>query len=483
MQTGWSSFIPSWATAIYEVRDPVTVTFYVAVAQAPAIQNHRNGDTMRVARHGGIFFGWRVVGAASVLAVLGWGTGFYGPPIYLQTIQQNRGWPVGLISTAVTTHFVVGAVVVANLPTLHARFGIPNVTKAGALFLAIGVFGWASATAPWQLFTATLFSGAGWAAMGGAAVNAIVAPWFVRTRPAALSMAYNGASIGGVVFSPLWAAGIALLGFPIAAAAIGIVMALTMWVLADWLLSRTPQQMGLRPDNDVPRVPLVSATAPVARPRLGSSLWHDPKFLTLTIGTALGLFAQIGLITHLFSLLAAALGPQPAALAMGLATASAIAGRTIAGWVIYPQSDRRVAACASYTVQIVGSIAFIAAAGTSAPLLLLGGVLFGAGIGNATSLLPLIAQAEFPEDRVQRVVALIVAVSQAAYAFAPAIFGLVREFALCAADAAPPEAPGSSLRRRLSKDWRSAPFGWAEALARLAASSSVQPPKPLRPPP
>jgi hypothetical protein len=134
-------------------------------------------------------------------------------------------------------HFVVGAVVVANLPTLHARFGIPNVTKAGALFLAFGVFGWASATAPWQLFTATPFSGAGWAAMGRAVVNAIVAPWFVRTRPAALSMAYNGASIGGVVFSPLWAVGIALLVFPIAAPAIGIVMALTVWVLADWLLS------------------------------------------------------------------------------------------------------------------------------------------------------------------------------------------------------------------------------------------------------
>ena len=199
--------------------------------------------------------------------------------------------------------------------------------------------------------------------------------------------------------------------------------------------------MGLQPDNDVWRAPLVSSAAPVAPPQAGSSLWQNPKFLTLSAGMALGLFAQIGLITHLFSLLAAALGPQPAALAIGLAMASAIAGRTIAGWVIHPQSDRRLAACASYTVQIAGSIAFIAAAGTSASLLLLGVVLFGAGIGNTTSLPPLIAQVEFPEERVQRVVALIVAVSQAAHAFAPAIFGLVREFAPCAADATPSEAP------------------------------------------
>jgi hypothetical protein len=85
---------------------------------------------------------------------------------------------------------------------------------------------------------------------------------------------------------------------------------------------------------------------------------------------------------------------------------------------------------------------FILAAGTSVPLLLLGVVLFGAGIGNATSLPPLIAQVEFPKDHVPRVVALTIAVAQAAYAFAPASFGLIREFAPHAAATAPSAAPG-----------------------------------------
>ena len=52
-------------------------------------------------------------------------------------------------------------------------------------------------------------------------------------------MAYNGASIGWVVFSQLWVAGISVLGFPLAAATIGVIMAVTMWVLADRLFSRT----------------------------------------------------------------------------------------------------------------------------------------------------------------------------------------------------------------------------------------------------
>jgi hypothetical protein len=119
---------------------------------------------------------------------------------------------------------------------------------------------------------------------------------------------------------------------------------------------------------------------------------------SLFAGLPLGLFAQIGLITHLFSLLAPALDPQPAALATGAVTASAIVGRTIVGWVMHPQSNRRIVACASYAPQIAGSIAFIAAESTNPPLLLLGVVLFGADIGNATSLPPLIAQIEFPGE-------------------------------------------------------------------------------------
>jgi hypothetical protein len=378
--------------------------------------------------HARTFYGWRVVGAAFVLAVFGWGLGFYGPPVYLHAVREARGWPLALVSTAVTAHFLVGAVVVANLPALHRRFGLPTVTKAGSCALALGVLGWASAPSPWMLFLATLLSGAGWATMGGAAVNAIVSPWFVRTRPAALAMAYNGASIGGVVFSPLWVVAIGSLGFPVAAAAIGLIAAATMWVLADLYLSRVPHQLGMTPDGDAPGKPATSVS-PTARPLPGSLLWRDLRFLTLAAGMALGLFAQIGLIAHLFSLLVPALGAPQAGLATGAATAAAIAGRTLAGWLMPERADRRLVACANYAVQIAGIVAFIAAGGTSVPLLLIGVLLFGAGIGNATSLPPLIAQVEFVRDDVPRVVALIVAIATGSYAFAPAAFGLIRELA------------------------------------------------------
>src|SRR5882724_6645275 len=98
------------------------------------------------------FYGWTVVAAAFVVAVFGWGVGFYGPPVYLKAVRDTRGWSIALVSAAITVHFLVGAVVVANLPKLYRSFGLATVTIAGSVCLALGVVGWACAIVPWQLF-------------------------------------------------------------------------------------------------------------------------------------------------------------------------------------------------------------------------------------------------------------------------------------------------------------------------------------------
>lgn len=386
---------------------------------------------------GRAFFGWKVTGGAFVLAVFGWGLGFYGPPVFLGVLHATRGWSLGLISAAITVHYLVGSALAAQLPALHARFGLARFTQIGVVALSIGLVGWAMVIEPWQLFVAAAVSGAGWSATSAAAINAIIAPWFVRARPTALGMAYNGGSVGGIVFSPLWVAAIALMGFPLAAGAIGLVAAVTVSVIAATLFARTPQEMGLSPDGDAPGAAPVSVTSPQARPLPGSLLWRDRTFLTLAAGMAFGLFAQLGLVTHLFSLLLPTFGAQRAGFAMALVTVMAIGGRTLLGWLMPIGADRRLVACLGYGTQLAGSLAFLAAGGTDVALLLLGIILFGAGFGNTTSLPPLVAQVEFVKAEVLRVVALIVAIAQAGYAFAPAVFGLIRELM-------PPTAGGAA---------------------------------------
>ena len=277
--------------------------------------------------------------------------------------------------------------------------------------------------------------------MSAAAVNAMVSPWFVRARPAALGMAYNGGSVGGIIFSPLWVAAIAVLGFPLATAGVALVVAVTMWVLADRVFSRTPEAMGVAPDGGEPGSPQAAITSPTARPLPGRLLWRDRRFLTLAAGMALGLFAQIGLVAHLFSLMVPALGAQQAGLAMGLVTVMAVSSRVLIGWLMPVTADRRIVACVCYALQAMGSIAFLLAQGESiaAAAARRAPVRLGLRLGHL--LPPLVAQVEFVREEVVRVVALIVGISQATLRLRPRLVRPHPRVRPAAAGAAPGAAP------------------------------------------
>jgi len=382
-------------------------------------------------------YGPTVVRATFVLAVFGWGVGFYGPSIYLAEVINRMGWSLDMVSAAVTAHFLFGAVVVANLPRIYAKIGVPLTTIIGATLTALGVFGWASATHPWQLFCAALASGMGWVSMGAVGINTIVSRWYVVGRPAALGKAYNGASIGGVIFSPLWVALISWIGFSGAALVVGITMIVVVAALSGYVFSKTPGSIGQTTDaGTIQPSPVRRATSSqIELP--GRSLWRNRAFVTLATGMAAGLFAQIGLVEHLFGLLTPALGAQTTGVLLGAGTACAIAGRTVAACAVTYLGNRRLVAAASYSIQALGTLALLFAHGNQMWLIVLGVALFGAGIGNATSLPPLIAQTDFSAKDVSRVVALIVAIGQATYAFAPAFFGL-----LLSANAASRSEPG-----------------------------------------
>lgn len=375
------------------------------------------------------FFGWRVVAADFTLAVFGWGTGFYGPPVYLEVVRQSRGWPIALISGAVTLHFLVGLALIPNLPGLYRRFGLPIVTVAGGVVMAIGVLGWALANAPWQLYAAAFLSGIGWSVLGAVAVNAIVSPWFAAKRPLALGVAFNGGSVGGVIFSPFWVALIDAIGFPAAALVVSAAMLATLGALAVFVLTRTPEDLNQAPDGGPFTAAVLFAGAPAetAAPPARLRLFRDRAFLTLCIGMTLALFAQTGLVAHLVSVLAPTLGRQGAGLAAGASGVAAVVGRVAVGWRASGTSNWRAIASYSLVAQALGCGVFLLAHGSSPALLVFGVVLFGLGVGNAISVPPVIANLEFSKGDAARAVALIVAISQGAYAIAPAVFGLFRE--------------------------------------------------------
>jgi MFS family permease len=370
-----------------------------------------------------IFFGWKVVAAAFTTAFFAYGAGFYGPSVFLHALQELHGWSIAIISAAITTHFLFSAATVAFLAEMHRRVGIAAVTRAGTVAFCLGLLGWGLAAAPWHLFAAALLTGAGYATMSSAGIIAMVSPWFERQRPAALSHALNGASLGGIIFVPVWTVLIDRLGLATAVVTVSAAMLLVLWWLAGRYFRPTPHAMGLVPDDAPMR--LAGIERQQRPPRPVRALVMNRRFITLSVAFAIAHFAQTGLVTHLITRLVPELGEGIAAFALSLATACAMAGRLLLAGLI-GSSNRRFVAAANFVTQGCG--AMLLAFGSGLVPLMGGCVLLGLGVGNSVSLPPLIAQVEFDRADIPRIISLVTAVNQALFAFSPAVIGALHDY-------------------------------------------------------
>jgi cyanate permease len=88
-------------------------------------------------------------------------------------------------------------------------------------------------------------------------------------------------------------------------------------------------------------------------------------------------------------------------------------------------ADRRMVAAGNIAMQACGVV--LLAFGSTTIVLAAGCILFGLGLGSLLSMPPLIAQREFAAAELPRIVALVTAINQAVFAFAPTIFGVLRE--------------------------------------------------------
>jgi MFS family permease len=369
------------------------------------------------------FYGWNVVGATFVMALWSFGLGFYGLSVIVAALQRLHGWSAATVSAPITVYYVAGALLTARIGGHYERFGPRVVVTVGTIAMAAGLGALGLVTRPWQLYPAFLVMSVGWGAMSGAAINIILAPWFVRRRGLAVSIAFNGATLGGVIVAPALVPLIEALGFARAMAAAAFVLVLVVLAVATGVMRRDPGALGLGPDGD-PRPPAAGRPTAVAR---GSRLdaLRTWRFWSVSVPFALGLAAQVGVLTHLVALVTPVLGAGGAARAVGVTTAAALIGRLATG-VIVDRVHRRVVASVTLAIQILG-VGLLATASAAAALYV-GCVLFGLGVGNLTTLPGLIVAVEWPPERFAALVGLVVGINQLTFAFGPSLVGVLHDW-------------------------------------------------------
>src|SRR5207245_11405486 len=117
------------------------------------------------------------------------------------------------------------------------------VVATGAVARAAGLATLGVVSRPWQLYPVFLVMSVGLGAMSGAAINIILAPWFQRRRGLAVSLAFNGATLGGVLVTPALIYLVGALGFARALAAAALVLVLVLLVLCRAVMPSGPDPL------------------------------------------------------------------------------------------------------------------------------------------------------------------------------------------------------------------------------------------------
>jgi predicted MFS family arabinose efflux permease len=256
----------------------------------------------------------------------------------------------------------------------------------------------------------------GWIGMGTVVIATVMSLWFVQRRGLAISLAFTGASMGGVVVTPLLVLLIDRAGF---AAAMSIMAALMLAVLVPVVLawigppSTDPSdgasirsQQSRSPPGDLSRAMLI----------------RRPAFWTISVPFALALIAQIGFIVHQIALLEPKIGRTNAGFAVSVMTFVAIAGRLGMGLVVDRFDPRRVTAVSLLTQ---AAALLIILQTDSVPIMLAACGLFGFSVGNLITLPPLIIQREFSVAGFAVVMGLSNAISGTVGSLGPALLGVV----------------------------------------------------------
>ncbi|HWX83081.1 MAG TPA: MFS transporter [Xanthobacteraceae bacterium] len=366
------------------------------------------------------YAGWRVVLACFLMALFLFGFGLYGHGVYLAELQRLNGWPAALISGASTLSLLLANIFATFTNELVARLGAKRLVLLGMAALAASMALLALASSPWQLYVAFMLMSLGWIGMGTIVIAAVVSLWFVRRRGLAISLAFTGASCGGVVVTPLLVFLVERFGFTAAMLTVtAIMLAVLVPVAVAWIGPPPAAGPAEAEANDSSRAQISSAPGEVSRAKLMRSL----AIWTISIPFALALMAQIAFIVHQIALLEPKIGRGNAGFAVSAMTFMAIVGRLGLGMVV-DRFDPRLVTAASLVSQAAALLTILQS--DSVPIVLVACAVFGFSVGNLITLPPLIIHREFSAASFVVVMGLSNAISGVLGALGPVLVGLVR---------------------------------------------------------
>lgn len=200
----------------------------------------------------GLFYGWRMVGAASALRVLGAGLHSFGFTVFFLPLSQDLNLSRTSTSLAFSLARAEGAIEGPIVGHLLDRYGPKPIMLAAVLLMGVGYL-LLSQVGSYLTFLLVYLGVISLAHAGGFmhAPMVLINTWFIRQRARAITISSAAFGLGGVLIAPVLSIIVQAWGWRWGAVIAGILF-LLIGVPLTSTIRRSPESMGLLPDGDEP---------------------------------------------------------------------------------------------------------------------------------------------------------------------------------------------------------------------------------------
>ena len=361
------------------------------------------------------------------MAVVAWGSLFYGNGFYLVALAEQHGWSLSAVSFGISLSFV--ACIPASIAfgwvfdTHGQRYGPMAVVLYGALAMAAGIALLGRVDALWQLYLTYLLLGSAYPALAAPAISSILNLRVASGYGWSLSLALTGASVGGMISAPglVWANG----QFGLAPALGGLAGIIVLAIVPAALRVLRPPAVA-RVACTVPADMYGPAPKNPKRRAEWAAILFTRRFAIIAAVSFLSLAAQVGFLAHQLSVLQASLTAAHAALVVSATAVVSMVGRFLVGGL----SERmRITHLAALTYLVLGvGIALVAVADVVL-LLVAGCLLAGLSVGAVVMLPPMLCRAAFDSTVYGRAYGMAATCVYLGGAVGPSLAGLLADLA------------------------------------------------------
>ncbi|MFT3701729.1 MAG: MFS transporter [Agriterribacter sp.] len=337
---------------------------------------------------------------------------FYGMSFFYDFWVKEFGWS----RTVVTSGNALGRVVVALFAFvagwLIEKYGPRKMIITGVLLGGLAFVGFGIMTSRWQFYTFSLMAAMGYICGGPLPNQVLTSRWFNKSRGKAMSIAYLGVGVGGMLV-PQIAKWLNLhFGWHHAMMLLGVLM-LVISLPATFFVKDNPEEAFSGKDATV-----VKGAA--------STIFKNRSFYLLALGSMCSIAAVSGTSQNLklFFSLDLKFTQEQSANILSLVLFSSIIGRLFMGWMADRLSKKWVMLLIYFLVAAAIPLLYYAA---SPGVIYVFAFVFGVALGGDYMIIPLMTAELFGVKSLGLVMGFILTSDVIADATAPMLVGWIRD--------------------------------------------------------